>query len=115
MSTQLTTTPLDSTFGDLMPPGRVEIREGYAEVGDQRLQTPPPHGPQSSIKKGVNGSSPSEGLLGWNCWRCHHYAITGTPTTLCAGVESLNQRIPDVGNHVRGMSNRAAPQRLKPA
>ena len=37
MSTQLATTPIDSTFTDLMPPGRIEIREGYAEVGDQRL------------------------------------------------------------------------------
>jgi pimeloyl-ACP methyl ester carboxylesterase len=37
MSTQLATTPLGSAFTDLMPPGRIEIREGYAEVGDQRL------------------------------------------------------------------------------
>ena len=37
MSTQLATTPLDSRFTDLMPPGRIELREGYAEVGDQRL------------------------------------------------------------------------------
>src|SRR4051812_26188016 len=37
MSTQLATTPLDSTFSDLIPSGRVAIRQGYAEVGDQRL------------------------------------------------------------------------------
>jgi epoxide hydrolase 4 len=37
MSTQLATTPIDSTFTDLMPGGPFEIREGYADAGDQRL------------------------------------------------------------------------------
>jgi epoxide hydrolase 4 len=34
METQLA---LDSAFTDLMPPSDIEIREGYAEVGDQKL------------------------------------------------------------------------------
>jgi epoxide hydrolase 4 len=40
MSTQSVTAatmPIAATFSDLMPRGRIEIREGYADVGDQRL------------------------------------------------------------------------------
>jgi pimeloyl-ACP methyl ester carboxylesterase len=36
-SVTVATKPIGSTFNDLMPLGQIEIREGYADVGDQRL------------------------------------------------------------------------------